>query len=135
MSTKMQFLITVVVDGQNIGVFDTWSGGDAVATESKHRPGGMGTEESYVSLPSYTSGAVTRVYKRERDHELLRTLTGKAGRVPASVTEQPLDDNGNAWGKPTVYSGRFLGPKRGDMDSTSDDPRMLELDISVTTVV
>jgi hypothetical protein len=135
MSTQQQFLITVVVDGATLGVFDTLTGGDALANEVKHRPGGMGNEESLVSLPSYSPVMVTREYKRERDHELLRSLTGKGGRVTASVSEQPLDDEGNVWGKPTVYSGRFLGVKRGDADSTGEQPRMLELDISVSSVV
>lgn len=134
MSSEQQFLVTVNIDGQNIGTFDTWSGGDALATETKHRPGGMGDEVSIAGLISYAAGTVTRVYERSRDHELLRTLTPKGGRVKASVTEQPLDDNGNVWGKPNVYTGRFMGVKRGDVDSTSGSPRMLELDISVTTV-
>lgn len=134
MATEMQFLYTVVVDGQTIGVFDTMDGGDVIADEVKHRPGGMGSEVSYVALASPSAVTCTRVYERERDHELLRTLTPKAGRVLGSVTEQPLDDDGNTWGKPTVYSGRFLGVKRGNADSTSNDPRMLELDFSIITV-
>jgi hypothetical protein len=133
-STSQQYSVTVHIDGQNIGIFDTFSGGDALATEVKHRPGGMGDEESFASLVSYSPATVTRVYKRERDHEKLRNLTPKGGRVGMSVTEQPLDADGNVWGKPNVYSGRFLGVKRGDVDSTSGDPRMLELDMSVTSV-
>lgn len=134
MSTEMQYLWTVVVDGKSLGVFDSLTGGDAVASESKHRPGGMGDEESYPSLPSYGPASVARVYKRQRDHELIRTLTAKAGRVSGSVTEQPLDADGNSWGQPTVYKGRFLGVKRGSGDSTSDSPRMFELDFSITSI-
>lgn len=130
----MNYSVTVIIDGQTIGVFDTFNGGDAIATSTKHRPGGMGEEKDYASLPSYSDITVSRVYERERDHELLRSLTRKAGRVPWSITEQPLDASGNAWGAPTVYSGRFLGVKRGDVDSTSGEPRMCELDGSVTSV-
>lgn len=130
----MQFAVSAVVDGQTIGIFDTMSGGDVVSDESKHRPGGMGPEVSYVALPSPAQITVTRVYEKTRDHELIRTLTAKAGRVTGSITEQPLDEDGNAWGNPVVYSGRFLGVKRGDVDSTSNDPRMFELDFSIVTV-
>jgi hypothetical protein len=128
LSSKQQFLITVVVDGISIGVFDTHSGGDSQAKGNKHRPGGMGDEVSYASLPSYSDLKVTRVYERNRDHELIRTLSAKSGLKPASMTEQPLDADGNAWGKPTVYTGRFLGLSRGDTDST------FELDIEVTSI-
>jgi hypothetical protein len=75
-----------------------------------------------------------RVYERTRDHELVRTLVGKAGIVNASVTEQPLDPNGAAWGNPIIYTGRFLGLTPGDADSTSETPRMFELDVEVTSV-
>jgi len=134
MSTKQQYLYTVTVDGQVIGVFDTMTGGDALAPSAKHRPGGMGPEKSFAALASYSTVTVSRVYERERDHALLKQLTGKAGLVKGSVSEQPLGSDGKAWGKPTIYAGRFLGVKRGDGDSTSSDPRMFELDIDPVTV-
>lgn len=134
MSTKLNYLVTVTVGGVNLGTFDSLTGGDALAPSTKHRPGGMGPEKSYATLASYSTVTVSRVYERERDHELIRSLTGKAGVEKASVSEQPLGEDGKAWGKPTVYAGRFLGVKRGDTDSTSGDPRMFELDIDPVTV-
>jgi hypothetical protein len=134
MSTKQQYQLSVVVDGVQLGTFDTKTGGDAQAKGNKHRPGGMGPEKSYVSLPSYSDMKLTRVYELARDHELVRLLFGKAGIVRASVTEQPLDANGVPFGNPLVYTGRFLGINPGDDDSTSEAPKMLELSIEVTTV-
>jgi hypothetical protein len=129
-----QWLITVTVDGKQLGIFDKKTGGDSMAKGNKHRPGGMGQERSYVSLITYSDLKVTRVYERTRDHELVRTLIGKGGIVNASVTEQPLDQNGAAFGTPIIYTGRFLGLNPGDADSTSESVRMFELDVEVTSI-
>lgn len=132
--TEQNYLVTVVVDGQALGVFDTFSGGDPAAQSVKHRPGGMGPEKSYATLPSYTDVTVGRVLEPARDWELIRQLTQKAGRVDASATVQPLDADGNIWGNPKTYNGTFLGIKDGKVDSTSDAIKMLEVDLSCTTV-
>lgn len=134
MATVMQFHITANVDGAPLGTFDTHSGGDGVSKEVKHRPGGMGSEVTYVSLPSFTTLTISRVLERTRDWELERSLIAKAGRVGASVSLQPLDDDGHVWGKPLVYYGRFLGVKPPKADSNADTVAMWELDFAITAV-
>lgn len=131
-ATELNYLLTVVVDGTSLGTWDTYSGGEPMAKEVTHRPGGMGPEQAYASLPTYNTLSISRVLVPSRDWELIRSLTAKAGRVNASMTEQPLDADGNAWGKPTVYTGSFLGIKPGKADSTSDSLRMVEIDIRPT---
>lgn len=133
-ATEQSYLLTMVVDGQALGTFDSFSGGDAAAKSVKHRPGGMGPEKSYASLPSYTDITVARVLEPARDWELIRALTQKSGRVDASLTVQPLDADGKAWGSPKTYSGQFLGVKDGKVDSTSDALRMFELDMSCDVI-
>lgn len=125
--------ITVVVDGQVLGIFDSYSGGEPTAKSNKHRPGGMGAEVSYGSLPSWSDISVSRVYQTDRDWELERTLVTKAGRVSFSMTEQPLDPDGNSYGNPKTWSGRFLGVKPGKADSTSEAVRMWEIDAEITS--
>lgn len=134
MATQQQFLVHVIVNGQALGVFDEMSGGDAVAKEVKHRPGGMGDEQSFVSLPSYGKITATRVYIESRDQSLEKTLYPLGGKVSGSVTRQPLDADGNAYGAAMVYSGRFLGVTPPKVNSDSDQLAMLELNFSITTV-
>jgi hypothetical protein len=133
-ASEQNFLLTVVVDGQSLGTFDSFSGGDATAKSIKHRPGGMGPEVNYASLPVFSALTVSRVLEPARDWELIRTLNQKAGRVNASMTEQPLDADGNPWGNPKVYSGAFRGVKPGKVDSTSDNLRMFEVDLDVSVI-
>lgn len=134
MSTQQQALVTVTVDGRPLGVFDTLSGGDVTSDVTKRRPGGSTVQRSYGSLPEYDDVTVSRVLERERDHELVRTLRGRIGRARATVSEQPLDDDGLPWGKPVTYSGRLAGIVAGEVDSDSADVRMFELTFSVSEV-
>jgi hypothetical protein len=133
-ATEQNYLITVVVNGQALGVFDTFSGGDAAAPSVQHRPGGMGPQVSYATLAKFSPITVSRVLEPARDWELLRSLTQIGGRVDASMTEQPLDADGNPFGAPKTYTGQFLGVKSGKVDSTSDALRMFEIDMSCDVI-
>lgn len=136
MSIEAQWLITATVGGQNIGVWDKFSGGDTSAKVAKHRPGGMGPEVLYRALPTYSNVTISRIYERARDHELVRRLQAinAAGESAMVVSKQPLDEDGNAWGSPIVYQGRLSDVKPGTTDSTSDTPTMVEIDLTVATV-
>lgn len=135
MAIESQFLITVHIDGVgDCGVFDKRTGGDATAPTAKHRPGGMGPEKAYRTLPTYSDLTVSRVLERDRDYELVRRLRNLSGNAQMVVTEQPLDDDGNAWGSPQTWQGRLTNVKPGQVDSTSQNPRMFEIDCSVQTV-
>lgn len=127
MSTQSQSLVTVVVDGQPLGVWDTRTGGDVDSEISKRRPGGSRRQKSYPGLSTTSDVTVTRGFERERDHELARTLEKRAGLAAASVSEQPLDDEGNAWGKPKTWTGKLKSVNTGDYDSDSSEPRMIQL--------
>lgn len=133
MSTEQQYLITANVDGRDLGVYDTMKGGDVTIKTAMHRPGGMGPEKSYRTLPTYSDITLARVCERDRDWETLRWLQDQAGGVRAQVTKQPLDEAGNAWGTPMTWSGRLAGVKGGNADSNSESPMMYEFDVSVET--
>lgn len=127
MSTAMQSLITVTIDDESWGTFDTRSGGESSAEGTKHRPGGMGSEKTYPAPRTTGDVTVSRVYERERDIDRVRQARARAGRARMSITEQPLDDDGVPWGTPTVWTGRLMTVTTGDVDSTSGEPRMFEL--------
>jgi hypothetical protein len=132
--SEQQWLVTLNVGGYDYGVFDTFTGGDVTAPAVKHRPGGMGPEVTYNSLPMYSDVTVGRVYSTQRDHPLIAQLHNQAGNQLASITLQPLDDIGNPWGSPRVYQGRLIAIKDGKTDSNSNSPRVFEVDIAVETI-
>lgn len=123
----------MTVDDEPLGVFDTITGGETTAEPTKRRAGG-GTMKSYAAHADTDDITVGRVYERERDHELLRKLRRRVGKATASISEQPLDDDGAPWGRPTVYTGRLTNLSPGEADSDSADVRMLELTFQISEV-
>ena len=132
--SEQQWLATLSVAGVDYGIFDKFAGGDVTAAVNKHRPGGMGPEITYMSLPTYSDVTLTKVYETQRDHARLATLHSLAGNALATVTLQPLDDQGNPWGTSRTYQGRLVAVKDGGTDSNSNAARMFEVDIAVETV-
>ena len=135
--SQQQWVIDVSINDTLIAEhFDTFSGGDVSSAPNKHRPGGMGPEITYFALPTYGDISVQRVYEHQRDHALVGQLHKVVGRAKATVTMTPLDADGKIWssGATRTYTGRLTGVKDGGTDSNSNSPRMLELDITVTSV-
>ncbi len=132
--SEQQWLATLSINGTDYGTFDKFAGGDVSAPVNKHRPGGMGPEITYLSLPTYSDVTLTKVYETQNDHDRVATLHGLVGNGLATVTLQPLDDSGNSWGTPRTYQGRLVGVKDGGTDSMSNAARMFEVDIAVETV-
>lgn len=103
-----QFLATAVVDGVALGVFDTCDGGTSTATETKYRPGGFKPIRTLGGQNSPENITVGRLEEPE-DTETIRWLMTRVGRGRMTVTKQPLDIDGNPFGRPFVYNG-ILGP-------------------------
>lgn len=126
-----QFDVTVAVNGRNLGTFDKMSGGAGGSEETKYRPGGMGPEKSYGGRTTRDNITISRVYDQDRnDMVTLRWLDGLRGKAVVSVSRQPLDKEGNRFGKPDVYNGILLSCTPPEHDSNGSDPAMFELTIS-----
>ncbi|MFW6776071.1 hypothetical protein ACOACO_17440 [Nocardioides sp. CPCC 205120] len=135
MSTASQYDVTVVVDQEPLGPFDTSSGMETTAEVNKRRQGGMRGEKAYPAHATHGDATVGRVYERERDHELARKLRGKVGWAKVTISRQPLGDDGVAWGTPIVSTGTLSGVTIPETDAESDDVGMLELTVVVTEVI
>jgi hypothetical protein len=128
--TQQSELVTVSIDGQTIGVFDSLTGGDVMAPPTKFRSGGQYIETSYQTLPKFSDISVGRVLNLAVDWEVIRNLRTKAGRVPMTVTVQPLDADLNAYGNSQTATGLFLGVKGIKVDSNSEAIQDFMLDMS-----
>ena len=145
--SEQQFLVSLAILAAPAGIslasdlgsnkaitFDKFSGGDVQSTINKHRPGGMGPEISFLALPTYSDVTITKAWNTGIDNNVWSDLTQIIGNSLVSVTVQPLDDGGNAWGSPTVYTGRLNKAMPGGTDSNSNSVHMLEVGLSVETV-
>ncbi len=129
--TEQDLLVTVVVNGTTLGVFDSSSGGTATAPSVKHRAGGQKNQQSFPTQPVYSNVMVRRVNQMTRDWELIRQLKPLAGLVPMSVTVQPLDATRNSYGNAQTATGLLLSVKEPTSDSDSDALQTWELEMSV----
>lgn len=162
--SEQQWLVTLSFpNGEVAGdiIFDRFAGGDVSAPVIKHRPGGMKSEITYLSLKSYSDITLTKVYETQADHARVGTLHSLVGKALVTVTMTPLDDAGNPWSAtpPTAnagaqgaigaqaaagdaapaaavrsYTGRLVAVKDGGTDSMSNAARMLEVDVAVEDV-
>lgn len=131
MSRVDQFRWTLTCDGEDLGVFDKQTGGHGGSEENKYRPGGMGAEVSLGGRSTRENLVFTRLYSQERkDNELVRRLDQKRGKGKMIASGQPLDVDGNAFGKPDVYTGTLLSVNRPEHDSEGTGPAMFELTMS-----
>lgn len=130
MSRSDQHLTTVVLDGRPLGVFDKITGGEVDSEESKYRPGGMGAQRSLGGPSSVGNVTVERLYELARDHDLARWAQTRAGRGRVTVSKQPLDTEGNPFGKPLVYQGSLKTVTFPDGDSDSADPNTWTMVVS-----
>ena len=133
MSTSQQSLVTVVVGGRVLGKFASRAGGETTAEPIKDRPGGMAPEETYPGVP--THGDVTVARTRGKDQvDLVAWLRTQCGFAAMSVTDQPLDELGVPFGKPTVYTGTLKSVTDGDSAADSSELRRLDLVMTTTKV-
>jgi hypothetical protein len=135
-ATEQQFLPSASVDGiGDLGNYDKWSGGEVTATITKYRPGGMGPEITYPSLSIIGDITIERVHVVERDQALIAALKQVAGQAKGQITLQPLDQDGNVLGQPTVWQGRLSKVADGATDSQSSAPRTYSLDFAIETQI
>lgn len=136
MGTKSQYLVTMTGTYRGVkydfGVWDRKTGGDVQADITKHRPGGMGAEETYGGQAQTTDLVLTRVKKRQGRDDIAKIaiLRQMVGRGEVVVTEQPLDQDANKYGKPSVHRGVVMRVSGADVDSNSNDADLYEVGIS-----
>lgn len=135
-SRQDQYAVHVIVDGVGTGTWDKMSGGAATSEEKKYKPGGMAPSVSLGGTSSVDNVTVSRMYDYDRDHNgLVRTLLAGVGKVKVKVTKQPLDADGVPFGDPLVYRGTLLSCTPPEVDSESNDPGMLEIEISTAGTI
>jgi hypothetical protein len=133
---KDQHRVTVVVDGQKLGVFDVLTGGETDSDELKYRPGGMAPVISLGGVVTVGQLIVSRLYKLDRDHSRIHWLLGRVGVGQVTVTKTVLDPDKNAFGKPLVTKGvlKRVTPPEVDSNATGD-AAVIELEITPEGVV
>lgn len=130
-----QYANTVTVDGEPLGVFDTLSGGEADSEETLYNPGGMAPAVSLGGRKTVSAVTLGRLYRLERDHDIVRALLPKRGKARVSVSRQPLDVDGNPFGSPFVYTGTLKTVTLPDTDSEDSGASIWSMTITTENEV
>jgi hypothetical protein len=128
------YLITCSVDGRDLGVFDTASGGELDSEESKYKPGGMAAEISLGGTRTYGNLTITRYCDRARDWPLLKWLAARVGAGRGSIGITPLSPLGERAGEPFVYGGTIKTCTLPEVDSTGTDAAMVTIEFTIDGV-
>jgi hypothetical protein len=131
MSLESQSAVSVRIDADGLGDLGVWSrrtGGNADSEETKFPPGGMADEISLGGRGTFDNITVAKLFRDLIPYR--RSLLNARGGARVTVSDQPLDRDKNPIGVPTVYVGTLKAVNFGDSDSTSNDPKLIELEIT-----
>jgi hypothetical protein len=90
------WLITCSVDGRDLGVFDTKSGGELDSEEAKYKPGGMAAEISLGGSRTYGNLTITRYADYVRDWPLPPGVEAHDDLTAREVVDALFGHNGSA---------------------------------------
>jgi hypothetical protein len=113
--------VTVTVDGRDLGIFDTKSGGELDSEENLYNPGGMVGQISIGGQATIGNVTVERYYDALRDHPLMTWLAARRGWARMSIGIAPRDPQGVVRGDPITYSGTLKTITPPELDSTGND--------------
>lgn len=132
---KDEYDVKVIVDGRNLGTFDVLTGGETDTDELVYKPGGMLPQISLGGIVTVGQTIVSRIYQLDRDHASAHWLLSRVGRGQMVINKQPLDADGNAYGKPLVYKGTLKRVTPPEVDSNSTDAAIIELEMTPAGLV
>ena len=128
-----QWLVSANVDGRDLGLWNASSGGAADSEELVIR-GATGQRRSYGGPQTVENLTVTRTYEGERDNELEAWLLPRRGRGRVTITRQPKDADGNAYGRPITYVGTLKSVQAIEPNSNEAGETTIGFEVTVEEV-
>src|SRR5262252_4038392 len=104
---EANFNVTVTVDGKSLGTWDKCTGGEIDSDEVRYKPGAMGSPVSLGGMINIANVVVTRMFDLQRDGTIIHWLIGRTGKGLIVIKKQPLDADGNAFGRAINYQGKL----------------------------
>lgn len=124
--------ITASLAGRPLGEFETFSGGELTSEDVKNARGGGRQERSRGGRQTVGNVTIGREQTDQDDRAFAAQHRGKPDR--ATVNYQPLDEDNNAKGASTTYTGTLIRYAPGDADASGDGTLDVEYEISVSEV-
>lgn len=130
---EQMYEVTVNVTGiGDLGIWDTFEGGEVDSEARTYRPGGL-KDAVALPAPAATSDVtVSRAYSADKDWDLERQLVESVGRA-IRIGKKPLTfDNSPTSAKPATYSGVLKAVRTPTHDSEGDRVSRLQIVATIT---
>lgn len=128
------FLVTLSIDGTDLGVWDKWDGGDMDSASTKYRSGGSAIEEDLGGAITFSDITIARNYRLSRDAGVLGFLFSKVGIGTCVVSKYPLNRDYSVFGPYIQAQGPLKTVTDPKVDSNAANPAILQLAISVNSL-
>ena len=129
--TQSKFRVSLTVEGNSLGVWDTSTGGEASSNTTVYNPGGGAPQVALSGTKTTGVVTLTRAYDLQRDHgAALAAMLAAEGGGECTVKQVPLDANGNAWGSPNVWTGILTNVMIPPTDSNSSSAAIISIDVT-----
>lgn len=126
------FQILVHLNGNSLGQWDKKTGGEVDSDENKYYPGGMQPPQDLGGRVTPGNVVLQRLYDRVDDHDKIQTLINAVGKGTVTVSQRPMDPNGNPYGKPIIWTGKLKRVNTPDVDGESSSAALYEIEVSVS---
>ena len=132
-STQRMFLVSVSGFSD---YFSTKSGGEKTSETSKSYDGGSTTPDVIASPAEVDNITVSRPFKHYRDADAQRLAFSQVGRLRATIVVTPTDEDLIPIAQGRTYPDALLVRcTEPEVDSSSGDPAVWEMEFAVSNVV
>lgn len=125
------FVVRVTLNGQSLGIWDKLDGGDADSDATTYFPGNMRAQQDLGGRKTTAPLTLSRLYDRIDDHDKINVLLAARGTGKVTVSQRPLDENENEYGKSITWNGRLKRVKTPAVDSESSSAALIEIEVTV----
>lgn len=130
MSRQDQYAVTASLDGRDLGIFETFTGGEIDSSETTFKLGAMGPRVSLGGSVEPGNVTIGTLFDLSRWQPVIHWIVSRVGKGTLTVKKQPLDVDGNAFGDPLTYTGKLKQCNPPEVDANSGDAAMLELEMT-----
>lgn len=125
------FVVRLTINGESFGIWDKLDGGDLDSEATTYYPGAMKDQQDLGGRPTTQNVTLQRLYDRVDDHDRINTLFAAAGKGKVTITQRPMDTDGNEYGRSITWNGRLKRVKPPTVDSESSSAALYEIEITV----
>lgn len=125
------FVIRVTVDGVSFGIWDKKTGGDMDSDTTTYYPGAMRAQQDLGGRATASNITVQRLYDRFDDHDRINVLLNGAGKAKVTISQRPMDEDENEYGKSIIWNGRLKRVLVPDVDSESSSAALVEIEVAI----